>query len=290
LAWFELAKIIKSERPEIVHTHTFKAGLIGRLVPGTHKRVHTFHGHLFEDDSFSKIQKLIIYIVEKMLARRTNLLISVGEKVGAEIRIKGIGANRSWRSIAPGVETLPHKDKLNARKFLKIDEKSILVGWMARMTEVKNPHLLLEVARGLPQVNFVMAGGGNLLEDIRTEAPNNLKVIGWVNASYFWSAVDLAISTSLNEGMPIALIEAQLAELPVIATDVGSNAEVVANGITGIVTSGKITEIKSAVKMLIEDKSLQSSMGKMARIRALREFSVEKMVQTHIDAYFEVLN
>jgi glycosyltransferase involved in cell wall biosynthesis len=289
LAWVELSKIIRNERPEIVHTHTFKAGLIGRLVPGTHKRVHTFHGHLFEDNSFSKTQKMFIFATEKILALRTNLLISVGEKVGAEIRTKGIGANRSWKSIAPGVETLPHIDKLKARRFLKIDEKSILVGWMARVTEVKNPHLLLEVARGLPEVNFVMAGGGNLLEAISAEAPQNLKVIGWANSSLFWSAVDCAISTSNNEGMPIALIEAQLAGIPAIATDVGSTAEVIQNGITGFVTSGNIDELIKAVQKITRDPALLTSMGKQGQARAKLEFSVEKMIEMHKHAYSKIL-
>ena len=255
LAWIELTKIIKKEKPEIVHTHTFKAGLIGRLVPGSHMRVHTFHGHLFEDDSFSKNQKRFIYILERILASRTNLLISVGKKVGAEIRAKGIGTNR-----------------------------------MARVTEVKNPHLLVELARGLPTVKFVMAGGGNLLEAVRAESPKNLHVIGWANPSYFWSAVDFAISTSDNEGMPIALIEAQLAGLPVIATDVGSNAEVIENGITGIVTSRNIADLVSAVQKLINDTSLRTSMGRMAQTRAHEEFGIEKMVQAHIQSYAEILN
>lgn len=289
LAWIELTKIIKKEKPEIVHTHTFKAGLIGRLVPGSHKRVHTFHGHLFEDDSFSINQKRFIYIIERILASRTNLLISVGEKVGAEIRAKGIGTNRRWKSIAPGVETLPRIEKHEARQLLNIDEESVLVGWMARVTEVKNPYLLLEVARGLPAVKFVMAGGGNLFEAISADAPKNLKVIGWANSSHFWSAVDCAISTSNNEGMPIALIEAQLAGIPVIATDVGSSAEVVQNGITGFVTSRNIDDLISAVQKVTSDLSLLTSMGKQGQTRAQREFSVEKMTKMHVQAYSEIL-
>jgi glycosyltransferase involved in cell wall biosynthesis len=289
LAWFELAKIIKNERPEIVHTHTFKSGLIGRLVPGTHKRVHTFHGHLFEDNSFSKTQKMFIFIIEKILARRTSLLISVGQKVGAEIRAKGIGANRNWKSIAPGVETLPRIERHEARRLLNLNKESVLVGWMARVTEVKNPHLLVELARSLPEVNFAMAGGGNLLEAISAEAPQNLKVIGWANSSVFWSAVDCAISTSNNEGMPIALIEAQLAGIPAIATDVGSTAEVIQNGITGFVTSGNIDELIKAVQKITRDPALLTSMGKQGQARAKLEFSVEKMIEMHKQAYSEIL-
>ena len=100
-AWVELRRLIREIKPEIVHTHTFKAGLIGRLIGGDHKRVHTFHGHLFDDQSFSPVEKWIITFSERYLASRTDFLISVGEKVGQELRAAGIGPNKKWTSIAP---------------------------------------------------------------------------------------------------------------------------------------------------------------------------------------------
>ena len=87
------------------------------------------------------------------------------------------------------------------------------------MTGVKNPLLALDVARQMPDVQFVMAGGGDLLELVAKSAPANVAVIGWTDASLFWSAVDCALSTSDNEGMPIALIEAQLAGLPAVVRE-----------------------------------------------------------------------
>ena len=288
-AWVELRKVIKEVKPLIVHTHTFKAGLIGRLVGGTHKRVHTFHGHLFDDQSFSMLEKKIIIITEKFLANRTNLLISVGKKVGVEIRAQGIGTEKEWLSIAPGVKALSIIDKTQARKSLGLSTEGVLFGWMARMAEVKNPFLLLEIARQLPQVSFVMAGGGNLLEEIKIKAPKNVTVIGWADAATFWSAVDCAISTSDNEGMPVALIEAQLAGVPVIATDVGSNAEVIKGGFTGIVTSKNSNELINAVKKLVADKALMHTMGKTGRDRATEEFSLKKMLDTHKQAYVSLI-
>jgi hypothetical protein len=77
-AWRELSRIIQEQKPAIVHTHTFKAGLIGRLIRGDHKRVHTFHGHLFDDSSFSRLERKIIALVERILEPRTDVLISVG--------------------------------------------------------------------------------------------------------------------------------------------------------------------------------------------------------------------
>ena len=289
-SWFELRKIIDEQKPAIVHTHTFKAGLIGRLVGGPHRRVHTFHGHLFDDQSFSGLEKKVITFAEKFLANRTDLLISVGNKVGIELRTEGVGKNKNWQSIAPGVIALAQMEKKEARRKIGINNDSVLFGWMARVTEVKNPFLLIEVAKRLPSIDFVMAGGGNLLEQVKARAPKNLSVIGWADASVFWSAVDCAISTSDNEGMPVALIEAQLAGIPVIATDVGSNSEVIENGITGIVTTKDLEMLVSEVQRLARNASMRAAMGDMARIRALKEFNMEKMINTHTDAYAKIMS
>ena len=288
-AWVELRKVIKEVKPLIVHTHTFKAGLIGRLVGGTHKRVHTFHGHLFDDQSFSLIEKKMITLAERYLARRTNLLISVGKKVGIELRAQGIGANQDWLSIPPGVKALPTIERFQARKALGLNSDGMLIGWMARMAEVKNPFLLLEIATQLPDINFVMAGGGDLLEEVRAKAPKNVAVIGWADAATLWSAVDCAISTSDNEGMPVALIEAQLAGVPVIATNVGSNSEVVEDGVTGMVISKNLADLSHAIKNLVANRTLLNLMGEAAKIRATKEFALGKMVDTHEQAYSSLI-
>ena len=284
-AWMELRELIQEMQPGIVHTHTFKAGLIGRLVGGNHKRVHTFHGHLFADKSFSLFKKIVIVAVEKFLANRTDLLISVGVRVGIELRTEGVGTNRNWSSIAPGVNPLQNVDKTQARELLGLGQDQIIFGWMARMVPVKNPYLLLEVAKRLPSVQFVMAGGGELLIEIRAATSTNVSVIGWVDSADFWSAVDCALSTSDNEGMPIALIEAQLAGIPVIATDVGSNSEVIIHESTGLLTHPDITSLVAAVQRLLEEPELRSSMGSAAKIWATKTFAEDKMLNDHLQIY-----
>ena len=287
-AWRELREAVRECNPEIIHTHTFKAGLIGRLVRGKHKHIHTFHGHLFEDNSFSGLEKKIITLVEKWLAPRANVLVSVGLNVGKELREAGIGVGQKWVSIAPGVEALTLLEQSDARKSIGVNESEMLIGWMARMTSVKNPNLLLQVASRLPDVQFVMAGGGDLLETIKSNAPENVKVIGWADAATFWSAVDIAISTSDNEGMPVALIEAQLAGLPVIATNVGSNSEVIQDEGTGLIASRSVDALVGAVNRFTSLPSLIRTQGDKGRERASKEFSLEKMIRSHADLYREV--
>jgi glycosyltransferase involved in cell wall biosynthesis len=284
-AWKELNNVILEKKPIVVHTHTFKAGLIGRLVRGKHKRIHTFHGHLFNDNSFSSLSKMMIIYIEKILARRTDVLISVGEKVGVEIREVGIGLNKLWTSIPPGVDKLPLHSKSESRKTLNLPANGLLVGWMARMVTVKNPEALLRLAVNLPAVNFVMAGGGDLLEIIKESAPPNVKIIGWVDAALFWSAIDIAISTSDNEGMPIALIEAQHAGVPVVATNVGSNNEVVKDGVTGFITENNVNALTSAVNHFIENPTDIKNFGDQGKIFANTKFNKMTMISLHDNLY-----
>jgi glycosyltransferase involved in cell wall biosynthesis len=287
-AWRELSKVVREQKPAILHTHTFKAGLIGRLTRGPHKHVHTFHGHLFDDNSFSFIEKRIIVLTEKLLAHNTDVFVSVGQNVGKELRDAGIGSSQNWLSIAPGVQPLPGMSKFKARTTLGLSMSELIVGWIARMAPVKNPGLLLKVASQLPAIQFVMAGGGELLEKIKLDAPANVKVLGWTDASIFWSAVDIAISTSDNEGMSIALIEAQLAGLPVIATNVGSNTEVVQNEVTGLMTTQDTDNIVSAVNRFIAFPDLINIFGTKAKSRALELFKVEKLIESHKNLYQEL--
>ena len=284
-AYFELKKVIANINPDIIHSHTFKAGLLARLVPGDFKRVHTFHGHLFEDQSFSAIQKFAILRAEKYLAKRTNQFISVGQRVGVELRDLQIGPNAKWISIAPGVRALKKIKKSEARKKLKLPATGVVVGWMARVTSVKNPHLALEVAKEFPEITFVIAGGGDLLTDIKARAGKNVKVIGWADSSVMWCAVDLVLSTSDNEGMPIALIEAQLAGLPVVATDVGSSAEVVKSGSTGYIVSKNKSELIRALTLLISDSKKRALFGKAAKVHAQKYFTVESMNKRYAQIY-----
>lgn len=285
VSWWELQKIVNQVKPDILHTHTFKAGLLGRLIRGKHKRVHTYHGHLFADDSFGRLAKLVIAFIERILATRTDILISVGIKVGEELRDYGIGKGKEWRVIPPGVNQLSRIEKSQARELLGLETDEFLIGWMARVTAVKNPYLLLEVAKIMPEASFVLAGGGDLLAEIQLIKPINISILGWTDASIFWSAIDCAISTSNNEGMPIALIEAQLSGIPVVATAVGSTAEIIVDGVTGFVTDNKPASLAERLETIKNDQKLRLKFSEQARLRANSNFSVASMLDAHEAIY-----
>jgi glycosyltransferase involved in cell wall biosynthesis len=169
------------------------------------------------------------------------------------------------------------------------DNGQPIVGWIARVTGVKNPMRALEVADSLPDTRFVMAGGGDLLEEVKSKAPANVTVIGWADAADLFGASDIILSTSENEGMPVALIEAQLAGKPVVATDVGSVSEVILNHETGIVTNKNAGSIASAIESLILDKTTREEMGHLAIARAQALFSVDRMINAHIELYKSIV-
>ena len=287
----ELQKIADEYKPDIIHTHTFKAGLLGRRIKTDAKRVHTFHGHLFDDPEFAGWKVPIVIQIERWLAPRTDALVTVGQRVGKELLEAKIGNQNQYISIPPGVEALHLPTRSNARELLSVtDENRPIVAWVARVTGVKAPHRVVELAKLLPSARFLMAGGGDLLEELKKTAPNNLTVLGWQDAAVMWAAADIALSTSENEGMPVALIEAQLAGLPVVATDVGAVGEVVIDGVTGFVTTTEVEDMRERLSELLEDSHLRQSMGAAAKSHAEALFAPEKMISQHVQLYERLVN
>jgi glycosyltransferase involved in cell wall biosynthesis len=289
-ARMQLDTIIAQVKPDIIHTHTFKAGYVVRMKKQPVPVIHTFHGHLLDDPEFSGFKSRVIVEVERMLAKKSVKLVTVGCKVADELLEQRIGTKDQYLSIPPGVAALDVTPKAEALKNLNLpaDGKPI-VGWIARVTGVKNPMLALEVAGAMPDTQFVLAGGGDLLEKVKATAPSNVSVVGWAKAEDVFGASEIILSTSQNEGMPVALIEAQLAGKPVVATDVGSVSEVVLNHETGIVTNKNAGSIALALETLLLDKQKRTEMSTLATSRANALFSVDRMINAHIALYKSIV-
>jgi glycosyltransferase involved in cell wall biosynthesis len=286
----QLDKIIAEVKPDIIHTHTFKAGYVIRMKKQSVPVIHTFHGHLLDDPEFSGFKSKIIVELERMLAKKSAKLVTVGRRVADELLDQKIGYRTQFVNIPPGVIPVIVTPKRQALKNLNLeDDGKPLVGWIARVTGVKNPMRALEVADAMPDTRFVMAGGGDLLEQVKAAAPSNVSVVGWAEASDLFGASDIILSTSENEGMPVALIEAQLAGKPVVATDVGSVSEVILNHETGIVTNKNAGSIASAVESLVLSKTTREEMGRLAIARAQALFSVDRMMNAHIELYKSIV-
>jgi glycosyltransferase involved in cell wall biosynthesis len=290
LARKQLEKIIRDVKPDIIHTHTFKAGYVTRMKKQSIPVIHTFHGHLLADPEFSGFKLKVIIEVERMLAKKSAKLVTVGRRVADELLEQRIGYKAQYVNIPPGVVAINVTPKGQALQNLNLeDDGRPIVGWIARVTGVKNPMLALQVADAMPDTHFVLAGGGDLLEQVKAAAPANVSVIGWAEAADVFGASELILSTSENEGMPVALIEAQLAGKPVIATDVGSVSEVVLNHETGIVTNKNAGSITLALETLLLDKQKRTEMGTIAKSRANALFSVDRMINAHIALYKSIV-
>ena len=286
----QLEKIIREVKPDIIHTHTFKAGYVTRMKKQSVPVVHTFHGHLLDDPEFSGFKSKVIVEVERKLAKNSTKLVTVGRRVADELLEQRIGHRAQYVNIPPGVIAINVTPRQQALANLNLEDRGTpIVGWIARVTGVKNPMRALEVADALPETQFVMAGGGDLLEQVRAAAPANVSVIGWADAADLFGASDMILSTSENEGMPVALIEAQLAGKPVVATDVGSVSEVILNHETGIVTNKNAGSIALALESLTLDKAKRDEMGRLATARAQALFSVERMINAHIELYSSIV-
>ena len=293
-AMYELCNVILHVQPDIVHTHTFKAGFIARVQRHRIEKkldkkirfIHTFHGQLFFDPQFVGIKSLIISIIERYLSKKSDRLITVGKNVKNDLELRKIVGKKKTISIPPAVTRLELISQERALKKFKVKhQERFRVLWMARVTRVKNPHMLLNIARALPYMDFYMAGGGDLLEEIRANSPKNLKVLGWQKASEVLPIADVFLSTSDNEGIPIAMIEAQLAGIPIVATDVGSVFEVVLHNKTGILCNKSEEQLIAAIKNISMNKKLRKKFSDNAKAITIKNFTINKFIKSHYEIY-----
>ena len=288
LAYFELKKIIHKSQPDIINTHTFKAGLLGRLaarkVSKKIKLVHTFHGHLLYG-YYGKFQSFLFLKIEKWLAKFTSIFITNGSQTKKDLVLSEIAPAQLFKVVLPGLKIRHNtKSKLNnIRKNHNISEGSIVVGWLGRLTEVKNPGLVIEIANLLPGVWFLIGGDGKKLEGLKQIKPKNVIFLGWVEPSHFWRFCDIALLTSRNEAAPFSLVEALFYGLPIISTDVGSVKDVVTSK-NGLLVNNTENFVK-ALTFLIENKSKRFAMGRQSRILYENKFSQKNFLNKHQEIY-----
>jgi len=285
----KLWEIVKDYQPDLIHCHTFKAGVLVRSKKTSIPIVHTFHGHHLYDPDYGKFARFALNAIERILAKRSKKILTIGSRVGKELLDVGIGKKSQYQSIAPGVRVPKLSDRSKIVKKFSLNSDRLNVLWMGRLTRVKRPDRLIEIAKDYPEVNFIIAGDGELRAELEAIAPDNVYFLGVQNSDEMFSLADIVVLTSDSEGMPLTVIEGQMAGIPAIATDVGSVSEIVENEVTGLVTSIQIEQIVSSLGRLLGDSMLRITMAKNARERALDRFSIEKMVNSHIQVYKQAL-
>lgn len=295
-AFFALVGMIKKIAPDVIHTHTAKAGVLGRLaaiLAGRRaKRVHTFHGHLLHG-YFSGWKVKLVIAIEKFLAKRTDILVAVGNQVKVDLLAAGIGKADQYRVFYPGLVEPAKVSKEVARKQFEMSAGDIHVAYVGRMTAIKRPDRLLDTAaeikaRNLP-VKFIVAGEGDLFDATKKDASARelpMKFLGWrKDIGALFAASDIAILTSDNEGIPLTLIQAAQASLPIVATGVGSVSDIVVHEVNGYLVDTEPAALADALQKLAIDPVLREIMGEAGRERATRYFSLEKMSADHTELY-----
>jgi glycosyltransferase involved in cell wall biosynthesis len=295
-AFFALVAMIKKIAPDVIHTHTAKAGVLGRLAAilagRKAKRVHTFHGHLLHG-YFSGLKVKLVIAIEKFLAKRTDILVAVGNQVKNDLLAAGIGKADQYRVFFPGLVEPAKISKDAARQQFVMDAGDIYVAYVGRMTGIKRPDRLLNTAaeikaRNLP-VKFIVAGEGDLFEATQRDAARRdlpVTFLGWrKDIGALFAASDIAILTSDNEGIPLTLIQAAQASLPIVATEVGSIGDIVVHEVNGYLVDSEPAALADALQKLAIDPVLREIMGKAGRERTSRYFSLEKMCADHTELY-----
>ena len=300
-ALFYLTREIRSFKPHVIHTHTAKAGFLGRIASllSFHPsiRVHTFHGHLL-NGYFGFLKRALVVLAEKILAVITHQLLAVGDKVRQDLLGAGIGKIEKFGLMPPGLEIRKLPSKRDSREFYGLSNQTIQGAFIGRVTQIKRPDRFLDVVseikkRGTP-IEFFIAGDGELLQDCRRRIVDEnlpVKVLGWQsNIEQVLSAADIVMLTSDNEGTPLSLIQAGMSALPVVTTNVGSVPEIIINNVTGLITDLDVQEIADALEKLVNNKDLRRQLGLAAQEFTLTNFGVERLVHDHEVLYRGLLS
>ena len=295
-AFFGLVSTIKKFNPDVIHTHTAKAGVLGRLasiIAGRGAvRIHTFHGHLLHG-YFAGWKTRLVVAIEKFFAARTDYLIAIGSEVKRDLIAAGIGTAAQYSVFFPGLPEPKSFDKADLRKRLELDPATIYCTFVGRLTQIKRPDRLLDIAAAMVKrevsIHFLVAGEGELFESSKARAAAEklpMTFLGWrKDIDQLFAASDIAILTSDNEGIPLTLIEAAQAGLPIIAPAVGSISDIVENDKTGFLTSPQPGPMASALSALATDSGLRNRLGSAGKTHAHEYFSLVRMLRDHTEIY-----
>jgi glycosyltransferase involved in cell wall biosynthesis len=298
-ATLRLARLIRRERPDILHTHTAKAGTVGRvaaLLAGRHAPpivVHTFHGHVLRG-YFGPLRSWFFRLLERWLAARSTALIAVSPQVRDDLVALGVAPAERFAVIRLGIElgerVAPERNgRAESRRYLGITDDRFAVGWIGRMTAVKRTDDVMVAFKQLRDAGvdavLCMVGDGPDRPGLEERAHElgvmqDTLFLGYQeDVAPFYAAFDALVLPSSNEGTPVSAIEALAAGRPVVATRVGGVPDVVQDGEDGfLVEPGATDDLADRLALLARDPALRERMGAAGRARVLPRYAVERLV------------
>jgi len=320
-AFRKIYNIIKIEQPDIIHTHTAKAGTLGRLAGVLYnfinrkkdkriKLIHTFHGHIFEG-YFSNFKTQVFILVERILAFFTCRIITVSESLKKELISLKISKENKIEVIPLGLE-LDNFLKISSR-----DESVLNIGIVGRLVPIKNHRLFLDAARKVitdnpgTRLKFNIIGDGELKEELKSYScqlgiSEKVSFLGWQkDLVSIYSDLDMVALTSINEGTPVFLIEAMASARAIVATDVGGVRDLLGNEIKvvdkikegfEILEKGIIVRpqdsvsFAAALTFILRNSALRKDMGMHARDFVKNKFAKERLIRDLEGLYSNLLN
>ena len=311
VAAFRLAKLIRRLRPEILHTHTAKAGAVGRLAAVLAGRarprivVHTFHGHVLRG-YFGPVRTGFFRLLERSLARVSTRLIAVSPEVRDDLVALKVAAPEKFTVIRLGIELgerveLDEALRAETRRVLGIAPDSFAVGWIGRMTAIKNTDIVLQAfgalrARGV-DATLCLIGDGPERDPLERKAHDlglmrHCLFLGYQEeVARFYAAFDAFLLASENEGTPVTTIEALAAGRPVVATRVGGVPDVVEDGVDGFLAEPRDADgLAERLERLARDPGLRAQMGAAGRERVLSRYAVSRLLDDVDELYRTLLN
>lgn len=287
-----LLRLLRRERPDIVHTHTAKAGTLGRLaalltrVPRVY---HTFHGHVFSG-YFSPLKTRLFIGIERFLARHSTAIIAISERQKQDLIGYHIAPADKIRIIPLGFDfsrVLPPDPERRLRWDLGIDPGVTTIALVGRLTAIKHPLLFIQMAQSLlklrQDVHFLVIGDGELRESCEREVQARglaakFSFTGFMaDLKLIYGSADIVCLTSINEGTPVSLIEAMACRKLVFATAVGGVGDLIRSGENGFICKADPAAFAEAIARCLEQPDKYSELGEQGSRDILAKYGSERL-------------
>lgn len=300
----ELTRLMRRERPHVVHTHTAKAGFVGRLaafLTGVPVIVHTFHGHVFRG-YFGALKTAVFIQLERWAARISDVILTISEGLKEELVGFRITSADRIRVVPLGLNlsSLTNLDNLRGqfRRELGYSTDTPLVGIIGRLVPIKNHELFLaaaqQIAQTVPEARFVIAGSGERRDELQALAAQkslseHVHFVGWRrDLPAVYADLDVVVISSHNEGTPVSIIEAMVAGVPVVSTAVGGVADLLQGGDLGtMVPPNDAIALARAITDTL--RAGPQPRTEEARNWALKRYDAERLIVDIRELYLELL-
>jgi glycosyltransferase involved in cell wall biosynthesis len=305
-----LIRVLNREKPSVVHTHTSKGGALGRMaavlynltVPAAERCaiVHTFHGHVFAG-YFGVIGSFVARLFERALAKVSDAILVVSPQQARELIDRyNIASEEKVHVVPLGLDLTRFPstaERRPARTAFGYGDEDIVLGFVGRLVPVKAPGLLLDAFAAAfkkdRRLRLVLVGDGQLRKGLESQVRSHgiasyVQFAGWRHdLPAVYSALDMLVLSSINEGTPVALIEAAAAGLPVVATRAGGVPDVITHGRHGLLTPvGDSQALSNAILELARSKEDRARMGQTAQREIPSRFAPDRLI-TDIHLIYE---